>query len=365
MLIRLHDRYLLRNFLLSLTGTLAVLSILAMIYLLFTELGDFLEHRASPLLVALYLGYSLPQFIVLVFPFACITAAYFSLFGMMRRGEIVALIGAGQPLVRLVLPLLIFGLLASGATGFWNEYVAAASARKARDIIDNSIKKKAIQREEREGRWLRGRKNRIFHVRWYDQEHATLHFVTMMEMAEDFSHLNRLIEAKSATWEGNDLVFRDAYLRTYSEAREEGVLHDPTRPVVIRNIDETPEDFAALRVRPREMNYAELSEFIEMLEEEGESTDRYRPELYAKLAFPLSCLVLILFAVTSAVRYREGTPALDLGILIAVGVGYYAFTVFLLDIAHRGILPAAVAAWGTNIIFGTVGGVLLARLNRR
>jgi len=363
MRLRIHDRYLLRSFLTTLGATVAVLGTLALVYLLFMELGAFLEHQASAIQIGLYLAYSLPQFIVLVFPFACIAAAFFSLQGMMRRGEIVALLGAGQPVLRIVFPLLVFGVLASGATGLWTEFVAAGSARKARDIMENSIERKAIRREESEGRWLRGRRNRIFHARWYDMENVTLHDVTVLELADDFSHLNRLIEAATATWENSDLVFHDAWFRQYSEGREEGAIYKDT--FAIRNIEETPEEFASLQVRPREMNYEELGDFIKMLESEGESTDRYRPELYAKIAFPFSCLVLILFAVSGAVRYQEGTPALNLGLLITAGIGYYVCTVFLLDLGHRGILPAAVSAWGTNVLFGIVGILMIARTNRQ
>lgn len=363
MLIRLHDRYLLRNFLVALMATMAVLVLLSLVYLLFSELATFLEHEATVRQVLLYLIYSLPQFIMLVIPFACVTAAYFSLYGMTKRREVVALLGAGLPVIRIVLPMLIFGVVASAATGVWSEYVAAGAAREARDLVDNRIERKAIRREEDQGRWLRARKNRIFHARWYDEATYTLHYVTMQELAEDFSHLVRLIEARSATWKDGNLVFRDCYYRTYEEGREKGAARESE--IILRGIEETPEDFAALQVRPREMNFRQLTEFVRMLASEGESTARYLPELYVKIAFPLSCFILILFAISSALRHRDTAPGLNLGVLIVVGIGYYGSTMGLLELGRRQILSPAVASWGTNLLFGTVGAILLLRTNRQ
>lgn len=363
MFVRLHDRYLLRNFLLALAATLAVLAILAGVYLLFSELGTFLEYEAGLGQIVLYLVYSLPQFLMIVFPFACVTAAYFSLHGMMRRREVIALLGAGVPAVRMVLPMLIFGVIASAGTGAWSEYVAASAAREARDLIDNRIERKAIRREANQGRWLRARRNRIFHARWYDEQTITLHYVTMEELADDFSHLARLIEARSATWKEGDLVFNDCYYRTYEEGREKGATKEAE--IILHGIEETPEDFAALRVRPREMNYRQLAEFVRMLESEGESTARFLPELYVKIAFPLSCFILILFAISSALKYQQATPALNLGILIAVGIGYYATTMGLLELGRRQILHPVAASWAANVLFGVIGGILLLQANRQ
>jgi len=363
MLVRLHDRYLLRNFLLSLAAALTVMALLAVVYLLFSELGTFLEYEATLRQVLLYLAYSLPQFLALVFPFACVTAAYFALHGMMVRREVIALLGAGVPVRRLVVPLLVFGLAASAAVGAWNEYIAARAAREARDLLDNRIERRAIRRDENQGRWLRGRKNRIFHARWYDQESLTLHFVTMQELDDDFSHLRQLIEARSATWKDANLVFHDCFFRTYEEGAEKGAVREDR--IILRGIDETPEDFAALQVRPREMNYAQLAEFIRMLRAEGENAARYLPELHAKVAFPFSCLILIVFAASGALRHHEGTPALNLGVLIAVGIGYYGLTVGLLDLGRRQLLPPALAGWGADILFGVVGASLLLRSDRQ
>jgi lipopolysaccharide export system permease protein len=362
MLIRIHDRYLLRNFLFALAATVAVLTLLAMVYLLFSELATFIEHEATARQMILYLLYSLPQFIMLVFPFACVTAAYFSLYGMMKHGEVVALLGAGLPLIRIVLPVLVFGVAATAGTGIWSEYVAAGAAREARDLIDNQIERKAIRREKDQGRWLRARKNRIFHARWYDEQTYTLHYVTMQELAEDFSHLSRLIEARSATWKEGDLVFHDCYYRTYEEGREKEAAREDQ--IILHGIEETPEDFAALQVKPREMNYRQLAEFVHMLESEGESTARYLPELHLKIAFPLSCCILILFAVSGAIKHQEGAPALNLGVLIAVGIGYYSCTIGLLELGRRQILSPLAAAWGTNVLFGVIGAILLVRTNR-
>lgn len=363
MVLRLHDRYLLRNLLFALAATTGVLVLLALVYLLFSELGTFLEHEATLQQVALYLLYSLPQFIMLVFPFACVTATYLSLYGMMRRREVIALMGAGLPVTRIVLPVIIFGVVASAGTGVWSEYVAAGAAREARDLVDNRIERKAIRREKDQGRWLRARKNRIFHARWYDEATYTLHYVTMQELAEDFSRLVRMIEARSATWKEGNLVFRDCYYRTYEEGREKEAAKESE--IILHGIEETPEDFAALQVRPREMNYHQLAEFVRMLASEGENATRYLPELYAKVAFPLSCLILILFAISGALKFQEGTPAINLGILIAVGIGYYGCTMGLLELGRRGILSPVTASWGTNALFGLLGIILLVQTNRQ
>ncbi len=88
---------------------------------------------------------------------------------------------------------------------------------------------------------------------------------------------------------------------------------------------------------------------------------RLRVALWHKLSYPLITVVMVLLAVPFALSMgRRGSIA---GIAVAIGVALAFWVVdgIFGDMGNVNYLPAALAAWSSDLLFGLVGGYLLLR----
>jgi hypothetical protein len=112
---RLLDRYIIRNFLQP--YFYCILGFLS-IWLIF-DISDnssiIFDERAPFLLVLKFYWSQVPQVLVVLLPVSLLLALLFCLGRMSRSNEIVSMLTAGVSVPRVVLPLLVIGLLTTGA----------------------------------------------------------------------------------------------------------------------------------------------------------------------------------------------------------------------------------------------------------
>ncbi len=81
--------------------------------------------------------------------------------------------------------------------------------------------------------------------------------------------------------------------------------------------------------------------------------------LQNKLAFPLVTLVMTALAIPFAVTTGRRGALYGIGLAIILSVGYWLATTLFLAAGRAGMLPPALAAWATNILFLAVAGYLV------
>ncbi len=88
----------------------------------------------------------------------------------------------------------------------------------------------------------------------------------------------------------------------------------------------------------------------------------YEIEIHKKFALAVACFVFVLLGAPIALRFPRGGVGMTIGVSLAVFALYYIGLTAGATVASNGILPAAVAMWAANVIFGIVGIVLIARM---
>ena len=106
------------------------------------------------------------------------------------------------------------------------------------------------------------------------------------------------------------------------------------------------------------MSFGQLDDYITT------SPERLRhhapPRPARKLAYPLIAVVMAILAIPFALSMGPRRLA---GIAVAIGVALAYFVVYGIfeALGNVNYLPAALAAWSPDILFGIVGGYLLLR----
>lgn len=90
----------------------------------------------------------------------------------------------------------------------------------------------------------------------------------------------------------------------------------------------------------------------------------YSVEIHKKLALAVACVVFVLLGAPIALRFPRGGVGLVIGVSIVVFGLYYVALIGGQALGVRGHVPAALAMWGANLLFGGVGVILLARMGR-
>lgn len=88
----------------------------------------------------------------------------------------------------------------------------------------------------------------------------------------------------------------------------------------------------------------------------------YEIEIHKKFALAVACFVFVLLGAPIALRFPRGGVGMTIGVSLAVFALYYIGLTAGATVASNGILPAFVAMWAANVVFGLVGIVLIARM---
>ena len=136
---RIHDRYLLKQYLKILFFSVLAFVVIYVTVDVFEEIDNFIDHEASLLDVAEYYLYSIPFILTYIIPVSLLLGTVFSMGVMSRRNELTALIASGVSLVRIAAPVLVTALLVSIGSAYFNDVVVSTANRKNMDVMRYKI----------------------------------------------------------------------------------------------------------------------------------------------------------------------------------------------------------------------------------
>jgi lipopolysaccharide export LptBFGC system permease protein LptF len=109
------------------------------------------------------------------------------------------------------------------------------------------------------------------------------------------------------------------------------------------------------------MNFGQLDDYISDLRQSGFDTMRLRVELWQKLAYPLVAVVMAVLAIPFALSMGRRGSLTGIAVAIGVALSYFVVNALFDSMGNVNYLPAALAAWTPDVLFGLVGGYLLLR----
>ena len=109
------------------------------------------------------------------------------------------------------------------------------------------------------------------------------------------------------------------------------------------------------------MNFGQLDDYIRDLRQSGFDTMRLRIALWHKLAYPLIAVVMAMLAIPFALSMGRRGSLTAIAVAIAVALAYFVVNGTFEAMGNVNYLPAAVAAWSSDVLFALVGGYLLLR----
>lgn len=360
MLPRIHDRYLLRSFLRVFAFAVVAFVIIYITVNIFEEIDNFIDHDARLFDIAQYYIYSLPFVLTYVVPVSLLLGTVFAMGVLARRNELTALLASGVSLARVARPIFVVSILVALFSIYFNDHIVSRANRRKADVMRHEIEGRPRPSSDikTDFRYL-GEKGFVYLAGTYDHTTTTLYDVVVQQFENDA--VVRRIDAKTASWKGNRWLFAGGYVRTFGAAGENVAAFDT---LTIREMRETPDDFAEEEVDEENMNLVELRRFIDKVQRSGGGVEQYMVDLYFKFSFPFAGAIFVLIGVALASGKRKPSIATGFGLTLVVSFMYYAVLRVGQTLGHNGVLPPLLAAQAGNILFLVIGLVMLRRADR-
>lgn len=352
---KLLDKYILREFIKFFAITFLAFITLFLIVDFFERIRLFLSYNASVAQMASYFLFSIPQIVSYVLPPTVLLATLMTFSSFSRFNEVTAMKANGIPIYRMILPIFIFASFTVVFYFYFTELITPASVQKTTHIKKVEVqKKKSPGFFKQDEIWYRG-DNAIYNFKMFDTEKNILHGVTVNYLTPDMT-LSARIDAQSAEWTNHQWVFHNLLTTRFDENNKPVLEWSAIKTIPL---PEKPEDFKVLQKDVEKMGYFELRKYVRKIQSEGYDVAKYRVDLLGKTAFPLVILIMVFIAVPFALRAeRSGGIMQSVGIGIIIGFSYWIVHAFCMSLGKSEILPAFLAAWSANILFGTAAAFL-------
>lgn len=357
---RILDRYLVREFLHSLSLTICALLGIYLIIEIFEKIDELVKYGLSLPILFKYLFFSLPKIFFQLSPVAFLLAVLLTLSLMARQGELMALKASGVSLYRLALVFLVMAGLFSLFTFVCNERLLPPSNQLAlyyKKMIEGKKPEKNLPQSRI---WIWNNKRSILNIQLVDVQSQEVQGLTLFAFDAKFRLLQR-VDAQRGVFREEKWYLYDGIERTFT----------PNNPLKITFREFTEEvfpishrldDIFARQKRPEEMGYRELFNYIQRLKGVGYPVNKYLVDLHSKISMPLIPLILTLIGLPFAVKIERSARLFHIGSGLLISFIYWLIFHLSLSFGQTGLISPLLAAWLGNSIFFLVGMYLFFNL---
>ncbi|MEZ5536925.1 MAG: LPS export ABC transporter permease LptG [Thiolinea sp.] len=311
---KLLERYLWKNILVSILVTWLSLTLLFGLFDFLAELGDTKQGtRYGTFQALLYVVYTFPRTLYTNFPYAVLIGSLMGLGNMAASSEITAMRAAGYSISRIVITTLKLGFVLALLAFALGEWVAPKSEAYAQNFKVRMLQKQVAVSSD--GTWLKnGNQYLTLDKIWSEKK---IDGISIYEVNQEQGGFSRILRAESASNEDSGWQLH--------KVTEQILQADK---VTIRHYDTLdakellPENMLELaQVNPEQLSALELARFIEHQSENALNTERFELEYWKHFTTPLSTLVMLILAAPLVFGFQRNAGAgqrIFIGILIGI-----------------------------------------------
>jgi lipopolysaccharide export LptBFGC system permease protein LptF len=202
---------------------------------------------------------------------------------------------------------------------------------------------------------------RIFYYQFFDPDLDEFANLSVFEFNPATFAITRRIFAQRVYWDPatESWQFENGWVRDLEGESTKD--YREFKDTTFAEIHEEPGYFKKEEKQAQEMNFGQLNRYIADLRQSGFDTMRLRIALWHKLAYPLIAVIMAILAIPFALSMGRRGSLTGIAVAIAVALAYFVVDSTLGALGNVNYLPAALAAWSSDILFGLIGGYLLLR----
>ena len=366
---RLLDRYLFRELLAPLAYCLGGFLVFWLSWDLFNELQGMQDRKLHLLDVLEYSAAMTPEFLATILPIALLLALLYALANHARHNEITAMRAAGASLWRICIPYFITGLALCVVLFALNEYLVPRAAEWAWQI-----KTRHVPAEEAGQNKFNGFNNSPADRLWkFDEYRARTAEMVNPAVSQTLPDSTLLeLRASRAAFTNGAWTFFNASEKEFAQPGARLILSLQTNELAMPEFRETPHQIevemkiSAYEGVGKHKADISVSDILSHLRFKGGGprgdSGWLLTELNSRLAAPWTCLVVVIIAIPFGAG--SGRRSLFTGVAGSLFICFAYFLIQKISYAFGvgGHLPAWLAAWLPNLVFGFAGLWLMTRV---
>lgn len=363
---RILDEYVVREFLNTFLMVLCGFVLLMLVFTFFELVGDIIRNHIAITTVGLYLVNLAPSMLYSIAPLAVLIAVLVTFGVLNRNSEIIAMKATGISLYRLVIPIVSIAMILAVSLFMFDQFYLPQANRR-QEALHSTIKGRPPQTFlHPEEKWIfgepkPGEPGRIFYYQFFDRDREEFANLSIFEFDPATFSISRRIFAGRVFWDDDTGTwrFQNGWVRDFKGANQ--IDFREFINTSFAEIHEEPGYFSKESLQSAEMNFEQLRSYIRDLRQSGFDTMRLRVALWHKLAYPLVAVVMAMLAIPFALSMGRRGSLTGIAVAVGVALAYWVVDGLFGAMGNVNYLPAGVAAWAADILFGLAGGYLLLR----
>jgi len=355
-LIKKLDTYILKKFLGTFIYSIAIISVIIIIFDISEKLEGFLKHHAPfKLIVKDYYFNFIPYLVNLFSPLFTFISVVFFTSRMAARSEIIAILGGGTSFWRLLYPYMMGALLIAMMSLYLNHFLIP-DANKTRLLFEKNYVNNAsndqssnIHKQISPGEYI--------YMEHFDPSrkvgfHFSLEHINGQELPYKLLAETITWDSAKKTWK----IFNYFIRKTYPGGTQKhisGMMKDTALNFVPGDFVEHLDDVTA-------MNYKELNSYIDKKRMEGSNNiAAFEVEKDQRTSYPFASFILTIIGVSLSSRKLRGGTGLHLGLGLMIAFSFILFMRISTVFGQSGFISPLISVWIPNFIYGVVAYFML------
>jgi lipopolysaccharide export system permease protein len=339
-------------------SALMSLIILLVIAQLFGQLTTFAEFDTGILTILEYLVFSIPKMMNLLLPFSLCLGILATQAALARHSEIIAMQSCSVTLMRIYIPFIVMGILATFLMAATSFYLYPLGQREADRIENITIKKGTVTGTFTMAGSRFKVDNDIYGVDNLDVAKGVMDHVICYRFAS--GRLIQVYKADKACWNGKSW---DATNLKIIDLGPSGIVGPRTAGHL--PLAREPEDLVMAKTNPEVLTQPDLRDYIQQLRNSGNSSPTAETFYYSRISFALAPLIITLLVIPFGMRFpRAGGIAKGIILGMILGLSYWGLHSGMTGLGSSGIMNPLLASWGANIIALVIAFTILLKKRR-
>ncbi|MCE1188836.1 MAG: LptF/LptG family permease [Ignavibacteria bacterium] len=349
MKVKLIDRYLVKQFLLTTLFGLMAFIVLFIVVDLMENLDDFIDAHVTISIVVKYYLLFIPEIIKLMLPVSMLFASLFTTGKMSNQNEITAIKAGGISLYRFMMPIIVVSFFICGLAVYFGGYVVPAANRNKARLEMTYLKRHYFAAGA--NLYFQDSQTRIVNIGYFTEENNKAVQVGIQEFDKnDVTKLVWRMNAQSMVYDtvANIWTAYNITERRFNRFNEE-VQQIPAKP--FRDLQFKPKDLLVKQQKPEQMNLTELRSSIVSQRNAGTDPTYLLIEYYSRFSFAMTGLIVVIFGLPFSADKRRGGMAIQVGVNILITFIYLVMLKVVEAFGKNGALNPLMTAWFVNFLF--------------
>ncbi|MDR1179267.1 MAG: LptF/LptG family permease [Spirochaetales bacterium] len=318
---------------------------------LFANLWRYLNQEVSFSQIMMIQFMYLPKCVSFATPISVLFSTAYCLGESYARNELIAVFGAGIPLFRFVIPLLVMSVLISFFGYFFEEGWVIDTYRQKNEMVKAAINESTTFSNSNVtvlGENIRT----IYHADYYNDQNNSLSGLIVTKRDPDGKFLQR-IDAETAVWD-EEGVWQLTRVRIFTIEGDKMTETD-FDTLTDRELTLDPENFRTLTNNVEEMRLEDAREWIDKLRRAGLPYREALTMYYNRFSFTFAPFVVALLSSAIGGRFRKNILLMSLLTSLVFSVIYYVAQMVMRLFAKYDLVAPVIGAWFALFLFLILG----------